>query len=195
MLAYPPDAILDYAALVEYVSARLPEGRLALIAESFSGPIATRIAARSPDRVASLVFCNSFVTPPRTPLLRFLARPAMFRIRVPERVLAYLMLSPFATPELTALFARTLGEVDPAVVAVRVRELLTVDDSDTLTRVRCPIVYLRGTHDRLVPERAVRAITAAAPWTRVVRIAAPHAILQTAPDAAWDAIRSTLPPF
>ena len=36
------------------------------IAESFSGPIGVRLAARFPERVTRLVLCNSFVTPPRS---------------------------------------------------------------------------------------------------------------------------------
>ena len=190
VVSYPADQCLDYDELVRYVEARLPvDERFVLIGESFSGPVATRVAARFPDRVMALVLCSSFVTPPRSTMLRVAARETLFRLRLPERVLSMLMLSPLATPALSARFTATLRQVQPVVLACRVRALLSVDDRATLRNVRCPVGYLRGTFDRLVPERPLREITAALPSTRVYRIAAPHAILQTAPGAAWACIQ------
>jgi pimeloyl-ACP methyl ester carboxylesterase len=189
LMRYPTDELLGYDALTDLVLKRIPADRpLILIAESFAGPLGTRLAERLGDRVIALVFCNSFVTPPRSPLLRFLARTMMFRIRLPKRVLAAIALTPLSTPELESLVDATVRKVDPAVFAGRVRELLTVDDRPALRRVRAPIHYLRGTHDRLVPEKGLREITEAVPTVRVHRIHGPHALLQTASAAAWAAI-------
>lgn len=189
VVRYPPREILGYDALESHVAAQLPaERRFMLIAESFSGPIAVRLAARPGSLVTSLVLCNSFLTPPRSPLLRLFARAPLFRAAVPERVLAALMLAPLATPELTAAFAAALRQVGPDVLAARIRALLAVDELATLRRVQPPVIYLRGTADRLVPEKPVRRIVDALPAVRVVRIAAPHAILQTVPAAAWAAL-------
>lgn len=191
LVRYPTDEPLDYRALEAYVTERIPpERRITIIAESFSGPIAVRLAARFGDRVKALVLCNSFVTPPRSRLLRLLARPMIFRIRLPERILAALMLAPLATPALTAAFASAIRRVHPTVLAIRVRELLSVDEIETIRRVTLPIAYLRGSLDRLVPERALRVLIEAVPAVHVFRIEAPHAILQTAPNAAWAAIHS-----
>lgn len=185
-IRYPVDEALGYRELEAYVAARLPrDGRLVLIGESFSGPVAVRLAERFSDRVTQLVLVNSFVTPPRSPLLRYCAHTALFRIRLPERILASLMLAPLATPALVSTFAATLRKVEPFVLAHRVRELLRVDDLATLRRVKAPIVYLRGTRDKLVPDRALVRITQAVPSVRVHHIEAPHALLQTAPAAAW----------
>lgn len=189
LMRYPTDKMLRYDALADFVLEHIPADRpLVLIAESFSGPIAVRVAERLCDRVKALVFCNSFVTPPRSPLLRFLARPAMFRIRLPKRAIAAIVLDPLSTPELESAIDATIRKVEPAVFAARVRELLTVDDRPALRRVPAPIVYLRGTHDRLVPDKALLQITQTVPSVRVHRIHAPHALLQTACAEAWAAI-------
>lgn len=184
VIAYPPDQRLGYRELEAYVAGRLPAEPFVLIAESFSGPIAVRITA-SRD-VRAVVLCGSFVTPPQPSFLRFFARTALFRLRVPERVLAFFMLSPFATPELTSAFSKTLQEVAPAVLALRLREVLSVDERDSLRRVSAPMLYLRGRFDRLVRRRVLRE------FTNVVQLDAPHAILQVAPDAAWQAILRSL---
>lgn len=49
VIKYPTDASLTYEELERYVIERLPIGRspLIVIAESFSGPIALRLAARA----------------------------------------------------------------------------------------------------------------------------------------------------
>jgi len=102
------------------------------------------------------------------------------------------MLAPYATPVLMEAFARTIARVEPRVLALRVRELLSVDATAALARVTQPVLYLRGQHDRLVPERAVRQIMETLPSVKVARIAAPHALLQTAPRTTWDAIAALL---
>lgn len=189
IVRYPVDARLGYDELERLADAQLPrEGRVVLVGESFSGPVAVRLAARLGERVVALVLCNSFVTPPRPRWLRVFARAAVFRIRLPEWVLAAVMLAPLAEPRLVAELARALRRVHPGVLAHRVRELLGVDERAALRRVTAPIVYLRGTADRLVADGAVAAITATVPSVEVREIAAPHALLQTAPGEAWAAI-------
>jgi pimeloyl-ACP methyl ester carboxylesterase len=195
VIGYPTGELLDYDALESYVASRLPlDRKMILVGESFSGPIAVRLAERLSERITALVLCSSFVTPPRCSLLRFVARAPLFRIRAPERVLAALMVAPFATPEVMSALSATLRKVAPAVLAHRVRELLIVNEVAALRRVCVPIVYLRGTFDRLVPERALSRIVSAAPSVIVHDIEAPHALLQTAPAAAWAAIASLMEP-
>lgn len=184
VIPYPTDRTLGYAELERYVEERLPDRPLILIGESFSGPIAVRLAARLPARVRALVLCSSFVTPPRPPVLRLFARPALFRLPLPRRVLAFFMLAPFATPAMTAALSRAVRDVAPAVLAARLRELLTVDARDSLRQLQIPVIYLRGTQDRLVSRRVLGAIANA----EVIEVDAPHALLQTAPVAAWAAI-------
>src|SRR5262245_40814685 len=67
-LSYPRDPTLGYDELVEWVWPRLPvDEDFVLIGESFSGPIAIRLAARRPPRLAGLVLCASFARAPRPP--------------------------------------------------------------------------------------------------------------------------------
>lgn len=182
VLAYPTDELLGYRELESLVESQLPHEPFILIAESFSGPIAVRLAEKHPDRVKTLVLCASFVTSPRPRFLRHFARRTLFRLRLPERVLSFFMLAPFATPALTSAFSQAIREVDPGVLALRLREVLSVDARASLENVKAPVLYLRGRFDRLVPPQK---------FAGVVELDAPHAILQTAPAAAWAAITQT----
>lgn len=182
VVAYPADQLLGYRELQSLVESQLPDEPFILIAESFSGPIAVRLAEKYPGRVKALVLCASFVAAPRPRFLRHFARRTLFRLRLPERVLAFFMLAPFATPALTSAFSRVIREVDPAVIALRLREVLSVDARASLANVKVPVLYLRGKFDRLVPPQDIG---------EVVELDAPHAILQVAPQAAWAAITRT----
>ena len=57
-----PSSVDAYAAHVERAIGA--EHRVILLAESFSGPIAIRLAARLGERVKALVLCASFATRP-----------------------------------------------------------------------------------------------------------------------------------
>src|SRR4051812_11267801 len=66
VISYPSDQLLGYDALESLVGSRLIErDPYILIAESFGGPIAMRIAARRPPNLRGLVLSATFVREPR----------------------------------------------------------------------------------------------------------------------------------
>jgi pimeloyl-ACP methyl ester carboxylesterase len=75
--------------------------------------------------------------------------------------------------------------------------VLKIDVRDQLKKCRVPILYLRGTQDRLVSRRNADEIAAASPLVQVVQLPAPHFVLQTQPAAAAAAVTKfvmALPP-
>jgi pimeloyl-ACP methyl ester carboxylesterase len=82
--------------------------------------------------------------------------------------------------------------VAPEVRAHRLRSVLDVDVRPELAGLSLPVLYLRGTRDRLVSKRNLDRVVAANPATEVARIAAPHLLLQMAPNACWRAIEAFL---
>ena len=86
-----------------------------------------------------------------------------------------------------------VSSLSPAVLASRVRIVLSVNVTSQLALCTMPLLYLRGTDDRLVGNGSVDAIVSAASGpVSVARIAGPHLLLQIAPEAAWQAIGETL---
>jgi pimeloyl-[acyl-carrier protein] methyl ester esterase len=191
VVAYPADRPLGYDDLMPLVEARLPRHEpFAIIAESFSGPLAIRIAARRPPGLVALVLVATFVHRPvpwLPAVLAPLARPLLFRLP-PFAAAVRWFLAGDDGDELAAKVARVVRRVAPAVIARRVREALTVDARADLAAVAVPILIVSARRDRLLGPGATRTMTALRPDAAHREIDAPHMLLQRRPREAADAV-------
>ena len=65
VVAYPVDSVIDYAGLTDHVRTLLPrESPFVLVAESFSGPIALRLASAPPHGLKGIVLVCTFAASP-----------------------------------------------------------------------------------------------------------------------------------
>ena len=60
VIAYPTNQALGYDELTQFVADRLPSQPFVLLGESFSGPIAIRLAAKPPAGLKGLILCGTF---------------------------------------------------------------------------------------------------------------------------------------
>ena len=187
-----PSKPLSYAELAEYLFPTLQlSPDTILLGDSFSGPLAITLAAR--QRVRALVLCNTFVAPPRPRALRALAIPLLFHLPPPAGLVRRFLVGPAASDALVALVRAAIWSVPAHVLSARFRAVLTVSVAREFASSAAPVLYLRSTEDRLVPDAALSAvIAAAATKVSVVRLGGPHLLLQTNPTAAWDAIADTI---
>ncbi|MDZ5635268.1 alpha/beta fold hydrolase [Janthinobacterium sp. GMG1] len=192
-IAYPA-APLDYAALEAFVRERLPQDRpFVVLAESFSGPLGAALRADPPPGMRALILCCSFVRNPRPMLapLRHLLGLVPFGA-MPGFALRQALLAPCSTPELQDELAAALAQVPPSVLRQRLRAVLETDASRSFARGSLPVLYLRARHDRLVPPANALQILLQAPGAQLADIAAPHMLLQAAPEAAASAVTAFL---
>jgi pimeloyl-[acyl-carrier protein] methyl ester esterase len=198
VLSYPPDEILSYSNLEEFVLQRLPTGqRYAILGESFSGPIALRIAGRAPEGLVGLVLVASFVRSPmslRPETVRRLIGPCLFRIPIPAFVLRKFLLGYAPPADLVAEFTAAIRSVRPGVLAARVREVLAVNATEALKSLSTPVLYISGDHDRVVSPDLGSQLKALNPNLEWVSLNAPHLVLQRRPNEAADVIARFLAP-
>jgi sigma-B regulation protein RsbQ len=165
VVRYPFAEPLGYEALTSIARRALPTaGPYVILGESFSGPIAAQLSAERSGDLRGLILCASFVLAPRT------------------------LLGRFQTRELRVMLLRTLSRLPRTVLIARIREVLAANSIAAFARARAPTLYLQGTEDALLPVSCVDEICRLAPKTRVVKIAAPHCVLQCAPAEAARAI-------
>ncbi len=70
IIVLPKGADQSYTYLTEYCIGRLPREDFVLLAESFSGPIAARIASDRRPNLKAVIFVATFLQPPSPPLLK-----------------------------------------------------------------------------------------------------------------------------
>jgi len=191
-----PRDVDSYEALEAYVARSLPQGQpFAILAESFSGPLALRIAALGTPHLVGVILVASFATRPIARMPRF-ARHAVhgFMFRLPGQALAmrWLLLGRNAPATLNRSTIDCLRSAAPAALAGRTKAALTVDATEAFMRCPVPMLYLGATRDRLIDSQTAVRLKALRPDLDCVMLDAPHFLLQRAPAAAAEAIAEFL---
>ena len=180
IVTYPADQPLGYAELESLVREALPRDRpYVVLGESFSGPIAIRLGADPPAGLVGVILCVTFAKNPY-PLLAW-AGP--WAAGLPVMALPTWMRAPFIWG--TSPTARDRQESQLARAAVgetvlrhRVAAVLAVDETNSLARVRLPVLVLQGSDDLVVPRAAAEHIVRTLPAAERVEIRGPHMLLQ-----------------
>ena len=181
VLSYPAERPMGYSELEVLVLSALPQDRpFVLLGESFSGPLAIRIAARAPKGLVGLILCVTFAKSPYPSLAwaRALAQYLPVK-RFPRWLRAPLMWGSMSPSSATSQVERAMSGVAAAVVRRRIAELLAVDETAALRQVRVPTLVLRAARDRVISRRATQVILKNSPDAKVVEVEGPHLLLQT----------------
>jgi pimeloyl-[acyl-carrier protein] methyl ester esterase len=190
IVTYPDDEPLGYAELEARVRAASPRHRpFVLLGESFSGPIAIRIAAKPPTGLVGVILCGTFAKNPY-PLLGW-AQPLAGCF--PVESLPRWMRAPFnwgsmAPDRAPDRLTRAMAEVSEIVIRHRIAALLAVDESEALARIQLPMLVLKAAHDLVIPPAATQWILDTARSARLVEIDGPHLLLQTCPQECAAAV-------
>jgi pimeloyl-ACP methyl ester carboxylesterase len=180
---YSRPKVSSYSDCRALAERRLPRDEsYVLVGESFSGPVAVSIAAANPPGLCGLALVGSFLSSPR-PALKYFSPllPILPTHNPSDRLTDFLLLGRHATPELRARIRNAMAQVSPRTVRARLRAISQVNVTTDLSRVRVPVLYLRGTEDRLVPRRCGDEVARLAHTVRIAELPAPHMLLQCAP--------------
>lgn len=185
-LHLPEECAQSYTELLEWLHARLPDGPVVLVAESFSGPLAI-LAARRWERVVGLVLSTSFVERPLTELASVAARrlpPNVWNHPPPEFVLRRLLTGGDAA--LAATLRQVLAGVSGKLIAERLAVACAVDVSAEFRQLCCPLLCLHAGRERLLNPSSSLRLRALQPDAEHVQISdAPHLLLQSRAREAW----------
>lgn len=187
IIAYPAERALDYDVLTAYVLTCVPvNGPFVILGESFSGPIAIEIAARS-EQVRGLILASSFA---RHPLPKFFAHfTSLLRLKwLPHSFIVAVLFGRTGTPELKARFEKILRVLPEKIIQQRAAAALRVDKLNRLRDVKAPIMCLHGRFDWLVRRKSIEEIVAMRPDCQICWFDAAHMLLETHPEQAAKAI-------
>jgi len=172
-------------------------GKVALAGVAVGGAIALHFAARYPERTSAVVVGSpaTGIAPDR----RAAALERVAQIEAAGMALAVesAMLNGYA-PELRGdlrrferFQARWLGN-DPGSYAAIWRMLAGSDMQDELTRLRCPVLVIGGSLDRVRPPPMAEAAAKTIPGARYVEVRTGHYMAVQTPDLIADCIEDFL---
>lgn len=188
VITYPADVTYSYGELTRWLRDRLPTAEpYFLITESFSGPIAIQIASKSLPNLCGIIFIASFAASPRPFLSRFKKAAGVLSF---FSMVSPSLLKPFLTgihpPQwFNAAFVDAMKTVGKDVMTNRIEEALSVDETKTFKKLSLPMIYIRASHDKLVPANTAKRMAAINHHLLLTEIKGPHFLLQCAPDTAW----------
>ena len=172
-------------------------GKVALAGVAVGGAIALHFAARYPERTSAVV-----VGSPATGIAADRRAAALERVAQIETTGMALavesaMLNGYA-PELRGdlrrferFQARWLGN-DPGSYAAIWRMLASADMQDELARLRCPVLVIGGSLDRVRPAPMAEAVAKAIPGARYIEVRTGHYMAVQTPDLIADCIEDFL---
>jgi pimeloyl-ACP methyl ester carboxylesterase len=189
VVRYPTAVHSSSTDLLARIASAYPAGRTILIAESFSGSLAIRFAAEHPQRVKTLVLCNAFIRPPVPAITRVIPWSTIFRLPPNAWAVRRFLLGPNASLLLVEHVRRAIRQVEPGVLAARLRAILSEDCESAAARLNVPVLYLRGAQDALVGTRAVSTLMNTIRGVTLSEISGPHLLLQANPEQCWAEIQ------
>lgn len=192
VVIYPGDVQLTYEELEAYVVEEIPAGEpVTVLAESFSGPIALKLAARPNVNVTAAVLVCSFAARPLGWLgflIAGLPLQLVLRMPLPESIIRRFLVGSNASDELISQTRAAVSKVGPKVLAFRLRMALTSTYCTGPLQCKARVIALVSERDRLVGRTAVQSIRRACSGAEVYDIDSPHFALQAAPESVLKAL-------
>jgi pimeloyl-[acyl-carrier protein] methyl ester esterase len=180
VVTFPSDQQLSYDELLRAIV--VPRGTFAIVAQSFSGPLAIRIAHAYPDRVRALVLVATFLrNPSRMAAWIQTFGPRFFRMRLSDAALRIGLLGMDANVDQVAALRAALLSVEPEVLAAPLQEIISVDVSQEFATGTVPVLYVAGGRDRLVGRSVAKQMQRLRPDMQIRVLDAPHLVLQRRP--------------
>ena len=190
VVSYPPDIPLGYDELEPLVRAALPtRGRFVILGESFSGPLAIRIAAHPPPALVGLILCVTFASNPYPHLAWARGLAALLPLKsLPRWLRAPLMWGSASPSKAPRQAERAMAGVDAAVIRRRIAALLSVDETAALAKISVPTLVLCATGDRVISKAASMRLMHGIRHAQRLDIDGPHLLLKTRPKECAAAV-------
>jgi pimeloyl-[acyl-carrier protein] methyl ester esterase len=193
-VAYPTHEAWGYDELFQFVQGQLPKHEdFVLLGESFSGPLALKIAAHPPKQMRALLLVCTFAKHPR-PALKFLSSLASLAslFRPPKSLIAAVLTNGATQTDVAGAVQQAVGKVSAQALKARLHTLNRLDDFLGHEPVTLPTLYLQAAQDRVVPSACLQLLKEYLPQMQSVSLEGPHCLLQVNPNGCVKAIEQFL---
>lgn len=186
-LELPQQGPQDPDSLATVLSGQLGDSPFVLLGESFSGPLAYRLALRQPQGLRGVIFAASFLRCPHPllPLTRYLPLPG--GLLNSAALLKLFCVGQGASPALLELLRAEVRQLPQDLLRARLHSLSELQEPTQ--PLELPTLHLLPLQDRLVSRSAV-ALHKHCQNLQEVELDGPHFLLQSQPAACARAINA-----
>lgn len=107
---------------------------------------------------------------------------------MPDLMLKHFLIGTNPSIALKSAVRQALRLVNPEVLSERIRAVLDCDAREDLAQMKIPVMYIQADYDRLVRASCFTEVQRFRPDSVLVKLPAPHLVLQTEPQKAVDVI-------
>lgn len=190
LVNYPPDLNQSYQKLFDWLCSHLAldqkkapnKANIVIIAESFSTPLALKLADRFPQQVKAVIIGGGFCASPTNPGFALLPLRPLFMIAPPRSAVRHFLTGNESPPELVAKVHSAVKKVSSRVLTQRIRSILTLEEQQTPTIPKTPILLLQAEHDAVIPWEIQNQLEQHLPHAKCHWIESPHLIFQAQPQ-------------
>jgi pimeloyl-[acyl-carrier protein] methyl ester esterase len=191
IIRYPSD-LFRYEDMARWLEPQFGTGDYAIIAESFSGPLALMLAKSKPKGLKALILVASFAGSPRRVSPH--AAALLYLVPVQSRRLIQLtkglLVGNWGKQDFPGTFARIIHTIPKQTLVRRLREVLRGHAFDALTALQIPRLLVAASRDALVPAQTRNDFLTAG-WVVEV-VDGPHFLNFTRADDVGDRIERFL---
>lgn len=181
IISYPSTPEQTYESIYRHIKANLPREDFYIVAESFSGPIAARLASENLANLKGIIFVATFLSCPSKRLVK-LAKKLPLKAVLNLSFLQYLIGKYALGDQFSlALFLRAMSNVSEQELKQRMTALQSLDKNQIRMLSTINALYIGANKDWLVEKKHVEQFYKFFPNISVVYIDGTHFLLQFNP--------------
>lgn len=188
LISYPLDFEQSYENILQWLCSHLEldkkssDSKAIIIAESFSTPLALRLADVFPQQISAVVIGGGFCASPANPGLALLPLRPLLMITPPRSAVRHYLVGAESTSELVDQVRSVIKKVSSNILTQRISSTLTLEEEQTPTIADTPVLLLQAQHDALIPWEIQNQLEQHLPHAQTHWLDSPHLIFQTHPD-------------
>ena len=181
VISYPKHEFLTLDQQIHHIQNQLPQQDFYLLAESYSGSAAIRMATQSKNRILGLILCSTFAHNPR-PSLQWTSAFLPF---IPFQLFSIQLLSRLLfrhpNPILVDLLHQAMQGIPNAVLQKRFQAVICNNSTEYLSLIKTPTLILQASNDWLVPKHSGHTLKQLITDSTLFELNGGHGLLQENP--------------
>lgn len=192
-ICYPEDIAQSYSSLYQWLTIHVDfTSPKIIIAESFSTPLALRLAANFPDTVRAVICAGGFCSSPISTAFALLPLRPLFMLKPPLMAIQHFLLGEEASEDSVKALQAILHGVPSHIISQRIRSVLALNAADTANIGNTPALLLQAQDDNIIPWETQNQLENHLPSAEVHWLDSPHLLFQTHPKKSAKIIQTFL---